>query len=150
MTITEEDVLRYAEAKTCEGCLGWHKYCHAECCKTVQILVDPKKLEMGSKYLTIKPKPMGMDDIKYYRFRDVEYVRGLLRFKKERVVVIGKNVFYFWPCSRLDGNLCLDHPNNKPELCKALTLETAEEFDRFSLTDNCLFKYKEKGGSNNG
>lgn len=152
MTITEEDVIRYREAKTCNDCPGWHKHCNAECCKVVKIIVDLKTLEKGFKYLTIKPnKPLGLSDIIYYRLRGVQYMRGLLRFQKDRIEVIGRNVYYYHPCSKLKGNFCEDHPHKKPLLCKSLTLETANlPGQPFAVTDNCLFKYKEKGGVNNG
>ena len=142
--ISEEEQQKYVEATKCENCLQWHKHCNSECCRSIVLNVDLKELDAGVKYLAIKPKnKLGIDDIRYYRFHDVEYVRGLLRFKKERIVVVGRKVFYIHDYSRLDGNLCLDHPNKKPLLCQELNLETAKILkDRFELTNNCLFKYK--------
>ena len=144
--IDEEEKQRYVEASKCENCTQWHKHCNAECCKIVRINLDPKELDKVSTYLCIKPRGrFGMDDIRYYRYRDVGYVRGMLRFKKERLTAIGGVIYYFHPCSRLKDNLCLDHPNNKPEICKTLTLETAKLANSpIYLTPNCLFKYKSK------
>ena len=145
--IDEKEKQRYIEASKCDNCLQWHKHCNAECCKIVRINVNPKELDKCFNYLSVKPgSKLGLSDIKYYKNRDVGYLRGNLRFKKERCEVIGGMVYYFHPCSRLKGNLCMDHKDGKkPELCKALTLETAKlPGQPFYITPNCLFKYKSK------
>ena len=142
--ISEEDKKRYAECIKCEGCLDWHHHCKAECCKIVFINIDPKELEKSGSLLTINPEPkLSPKDMRYYQLRDVQCIRGLLRFKKDRIIVVGNKVMYVHPCNLLKDNLCEGHPDNKPELCKALTLETAKiPGQPFALTDNCLFKYK--------
>ena len=143
--IDEEEKQKYCEASKCKDCVGWHKYCNAECCKIVVINIDPDEIKKAAIHLNINPGKLGVSDIKYYANRDVDYVRGLLRFKKDRLEVVGRKVYYMYPCKRLDGNMCLDHPDNKPELCKALTLETSKlPGQPFALTRNCLFKYKSK------
>lgn len=151
--INEEDVKRFQEAKGCEDCLGWHKHCKAECCKIVSINIDPAELDKTqSPYLIIKVKPMSPSDQRYYWLRDVRYARGTLRFKKDRIHILGRKVFYIHQCELLDeNNLCKGHPDKKPQLCQALTLDTAEETRKgYFVTDNCLFKYKMKGGFNDG
>lgn len=141
--IDEEEKQKYIEASKCDNCTQWHKNCNSECCKSVFLNIDIKLLEGQGNYIFINPGKIGMSDIKYYKNRDVDYLRGLLRFKKDRIEVIGRKIIYFWDCKRLDGNLCLDHPDKKPEVCKALTLETAKiPGQPFELTPNCLFKYK--------
>ncbi len=141
--ISEEENKKYCEATKCENCTQWHKYCNAECCKSIFLNIDLKLLDSGVKYIFINPGKIGMSDIKYYKNHDVDYLRGLLRFRKDRIEVIGRRVIYFYDCNRLNGNLCLDHPDKKPELCKALTLDTSKVIDkRFGVTANCLFKYK--------
>ena len=144
--IDEEEKQKYCEATKCEECTQWHHHCNAECCKTVKINIDPKELDKVATYLSIKPiGRFGLDDINYYKYRDVNYVRGNLRFRKDRLMVIGGLIYYFHPCSQLDNNLCLLHGKNKPEICKMLTLETAKlPGQPFTLTPNCLFKYKSK------
>lgn len=150
--ISEQDILRFQEAQKCEGCLQWHKHCKAECCKIIEINVDPSELEKSGEYLTIKlGKMLSASDQWYYSLHDVKYTRGVLKFKKDRIHVFGRRVFYMHPCRLLNGNLCSGHPNNKPELCKVLTEDTAEDKNRgFFVTDNCLFKYKVKGGQEDG
>jgi len=143
--IDKKEKQRYIEATKCENCLQWHHHCNAECCRSIFLNIDPKMLESGGKYIFLNPGKLGIDDIRYYRYHGVDYLRGLLRFKKDRIEVIGKKVIYFWDCSRLNGNLCLDHPDKKPKLCKALTLDSAKVINKaFGVTPNCLFKYKNK------
>jgi hypothetical protein len=143
--IDEEEKQKYCEATKCSECTQWHKHCNSECCRTIFLNIKPEMLNGGGRYLYLNPGKMGLSDIKYYKNHDVDYLRGLLRFKKERIEVIGRKVIYFWDCSRLNGNLCLDHPDKKPELCKVLTLDTCRAIDRgFKLTPNCLFKYKSR------
>ena len=152
--INEEDVKRFAEAKKCKDCLGWHKYCKAECCKIISLGIDHEVLnQTDSPYIILKiGKQLCPSDQYYYRLRDVRYTRGTLRFQKDRIHVFGRKVFYIHPCKCLDeNNLCTIHSTSKPKLCKVLTLETAHENNNsFVVTDNCLFKYKVKGGDENG
>ena len=140
--ISEEEKQRYAEAAKCHDCISWHKHCKAECCKIVFLNIDPKELEGPGKYITVKVKQL-FTDYRYYSLRDVEYLRGKLRFRKDRIIVVGRKVMYIYPCKLLKNNLCEGHPDKKPELCRVLTLETANLLGQgFELTDNCLFKYK--------
>ncbi len=148
--ISEEEKQRYAEAAKCHDCIHWLKNCKAECCKIIFLNIDPKELEKSGKLLTVKVK-QPFTDYRYYSLHDVEYIRGLLRFKKERITVVGRKVMYVHPCKLLKGNLCEGHPDKKPELCKMLNLETAKlPGQTFELTDNCLFKYKCKEVKING
>ena len=141
--ISEEDKQRYAEAAKCTKCTEWHHHCNAECCKIIFLNIDPKELEHPGKYLTIKVKP-SFKDFRYYSLRDVEYLRGILRFKKDRIIVVGRKVMYIHNCKLLTEDLkCEGHPDKKPELCKVFNLKTAKLLGQgFELTDNCLFKYK--------
>jgi|GEM_PF-2490772 len=143
--ISEEDKVRYLEAQSCKDCMGWHKHCKAECCKIIFLNIDPKILEKDSRTITISPsKPLKVGERKYYEWRDVEVLRGMLRFRKDRIKVINNRVIYFHPCRMLDGFLCKVHgTDSKPDICKEFTLETVgDEKSRAELTDNCLFRYK--------
>lgn len=141
---SEEDKKLIEEASSCANCKQWLHRCCAECCKTVLLNINPVALKNGGKYLTILPStPLGPGDRAYYKLRDVEMIRGYLRFKKERIRIIGQKIYYIHTCSALENNLCKLHPNGKPEICKYLTLETAQNPERnVYVTDNCLFKYK--------
>jgi len=142
---------RILEAKNCENCKGWIKYCSAECCKIIFLEIDPKKIFSEGKFLTIKlSEKLGLDEIRYYKFRDVEYLRGNLRFKKERLTLVNGQVVYLFDCEHLENNICKVQ-DNKPKLCKDLNLENSSlENQSFKLTDNCLFKYKCKEVKING
>lgn len=141
--MNEEDVKRFAEAKKCDSCLQWHKYCNAECCKMLTINGPKELLEGGAKYFSVNVGPMESSDQIYYQLRDVEYTRGKLRFLKERCFMAGNKIIYWHPCKLLNGCLCSGHPNRKPELCKALTKDNANlPGQKFLVTENCLFKYK--------
>lgn len=143
--ISEEDKNRTEEAKKCETCLDWHHHCHAECCKVNFLEIDPKIVEKQVNHVSIKTMfPPSMDMRRYWKLKDVEYVRGLLRFRKERIRVVGGRVLYIHPCKMLDGNLCKGHPDKKPLFCQSLTLETSKLPNQpFRVTENCLFRYKE-------
>jgi len=142
--ISEEDSERLVEAKKCGGCVGWLKHCKAECCRIVYINVEPSKVEAFGKYLNVAvPKDFSMSDRTYYLLRDVPLVRGFLRFQKDRIHIIGRQVVYIYDCKFLEGNLCKGHPDNKPDTCKFLTMDNLELLDgKIKLTDNCLFRYK--------
>ena len=149
--ISEEDKQKYLEATKCSTCQSWHKHCDAECCKIIFLNIDPSELDNAGKLFSIKPERLEFSDQWYYRLHDVEYVRGFLRFKKDRIFVVGRKVMYIHNCKLLKENLCIGHPDKKPELCRALTLETAKlPGQPFGLTDNCLFKYKSKEVKING
>jgi len=142
--ISEEDKERYVEASKCEDCLSWHKHCNAECCRIVFLKIDPEQLKKPGRFFTIRTE-RPLEDWRYYHLRDVECVRGLLRFRKDRIFVVGRKVMYIHDCKFLKNNLCEGHPDHKPELCRLLTLETSQlPGQPFELTDNCLFKYKYK------
>lgn len=143
--ISEEEKQKYCEATKCSECTQWLHHCNAECCSSIFLNIDPKVLDGCSTYFNCRVDKLSVDEVKYYRHHDVTYTRGVLRFKKDRIHVIGRKVVYLWRCNRLKDNLCLDHPDKKPELCKLLTSETAKvKNDAFRLTQNCLFKYKSR------
>jgi len=141
--ISEEEKQRYAESAKCHDCISWHKHCKAECCKIIFLNIDPKELEGPGKYITVKVK-QPFTDYRYYSLRDVEYLRGVLRFRKDRIIVVGRKVMYINNCKLLTEDLrCKGHPDKKPALCIVLDLETIKlPGQPFELTDNCLFKYK--------
>lgn len=142
--MSEEDLERIEEAKTCDNCLCWHKHCKAECCKILFINeIDPAVLKEGGKYVIVKTKNLGLNMRWYYRLRDVHCVHGLLRYRKDRIIVVGRQMMYIHPCELLEGNLCKNHLGRKPLICKLLNKETAKMPGQpFEVTNNCLFRYK--------
>jgi len=142
---TEEDIIKIEEAKGCNSCPCWLKHCNAECCKIIFINVKPSKLKGSNYFLKIYKPKLSLNDQRYYLLRDVKYTRGYLIFPKHRIVTFKDQVAYVHRCKwLLPNNLCKGHPDNKPEICKSLNVETAMHAEKygFRLTDNCLFKYK--------
>jgi len=145
----EEDKRRYLKASTCDDCIGWHSVCDAECCKVAFLDIDPKLLDKPGKYITIHPATkLSLDEQWYYKLRDVEYVRGKLRFLKYRVQLCGTRIVYIYTCQCLENNLCTIHNGVKPNICKDLDSSSMSEYpDKTKsvhgiITDNCLYKYK--------
>ncbi len=151
MISAEDEKKRYCEATKCTTCIHWHKHCNAECCRSITLNIGVELLSGSGKYVSINPGKIGMSDIRYFAIHDVDYVRGLLRFRRDRIKVVDGRVVYFYTCQRLKDNLCMDHPYKKPDICKSLTLESSKmPNEKFVITPNCLFKYKNKEVKKNG
>ena len=117
-----------------KSCLDNHKKCNAECCK--MIYMGKYEVSEEGKYFYLNPK-LNFDMIRYFKFHGVDFIRGKLRFRKDRI----KDGVYHFPCKMLENNRCKLHGTGlKPRICRELTLETK---DKFTITENCLFKFKE-------
>jgi len=148
--ISEKDKKRYVEAEGCDNCVCWHKHCKAECCKIILLNIDSSIIEKSdSEFIYIKVGKISPSRQWYYSLRGIPYTRGILKLKKNRISILNKKYYYIHKCSKLTkSNLCDGHPYNKPKICKDLTINTVYNGnDDFFVTDNCLFKYKLKGGS---
>ena len=139
---------RIEEAKNCKDCVGWHKYCNSECCRTIFLNISKERFDAATKYFIMKIDKISPSDQYYFKLHDVRYVRETLRFLKERITFINGKYIYNHPCEKLKENLCELHFSGKPKICQELTEESCMQKGRFLLTDNCLFKYKCKGGFN--
>lgn len=143
-----EEQRRVEEAKNCDGCPGWTKYCKAECCTEAYINLDPKKLKAPGEFLIVHKK-LSKDMIWYYKLRGVRYFNGKLHFDKKHLEKSGDKIIYKRKCDLLtDDYNCSGHPNNKPSICKLLKVNTTGA-QGIVVTKNCLFKYKnmESGGN---
>ena len=140
--ISEEDKERIELAQHCNNCVEWHEQCNAECCKTIFLNISPDELDTTKSYIEVL-KVCTKDMKWYYKLRGVQYIHGVLRFPKKYCNIVGNRIIYVRRCMMLDeDNLCSGHPDNKPELCKYLTLETSVDSKGCEVTPNCLFKYK--------
>lgn len=140
---SEEDKIRFEEARSCNDCLGWHKYCKAECCKLVFLNISLEHFNQHKNFVYVH-KVLDRDKKRYYQLRGVVYMHGILKFPKEYCFYTGNKIIYARPCDLLDGFLCKEHPSKKPKFCQDLNLENlGKENNNFEVTDNCLFKYKE-------
>ena len=141
--LSEDEKIMLNDAVHCSTCLEWHKHCKAECCGVIFISVNPLELQAKGKYVKIR-KILLLDNLKYFKLRGIKYNHGILRIEKSLCKPYGDRVVYIRKCNLLDNNyLCEGHPNNKPEICKALTLETASDKNQdIEITPNCLFRFK--------
>lgn len=145
--MSEEDKQKIEDAKTCDNCLCWHKYCKAECCKMIFINISlgefQRQMETAEPYLIFN-KPLLPNDRWYFKLHNVSYLHGIMKFKKERCTIIDGRVVYVYKCDLLDEDMkCKAHPDNKPNICKALTLESSKKSNkRFEVSKHCLFRYK--------
>jgi hypothetical protein len=153
--MTEEDKKLVQEAKNCDSCLQWHKYCKAECCSVIFLKIPVDVLDSPGKFISIQ-SIIKLDERWYYRLRGVEYAHGMLRFRKKNCVVLDNRVAYIRKCDLLTDNLlCKNHGGRRPHICEALTIETAKQEgkyfgeQRFKVTEHCLFKYKNMGDEEN-
>ncbi len=137
------------EAKACDDCLCWLKYCKAECCSEFHFLVNPRSdvaIDHGILKLRI---PMTPDRKWYYRLHGVKVVDDVLHIPQEYSHFTPTLIVVRMKCNLLtEDNLCLGHPDSKPDFCKSLKLETAKKLSqlesgpRVFLTPNCLFNFK--------
>ena len=127
------------EAKGCSGCLDWHKHCRAECCKMLRFY-NAELPKVGKLLRMMRPQNPEMQA--YLKLRGANYQHGWITVPVKDCVQMGDDVIYAKRCKWLTpDNLCQGHPNEKPEICKRLTLETAGD-PGMVITPNCLFKYK--------
>ena len=144
-----EEEKRIEEAKDCNGCLDWHKYCAAECCDKLAIKLDPSILGEVGDFITIKMGRLSKDMVWYYRLRGVKFFNGLLRFETKYCEPRGNEIVYKRKCDFLKDDLkCSGHPNNKPTICKFLNIKTKND-KKIILTKNCLFRYKKEESDSN-
>lgn len=145
--MSEEEKQLVIEAKTCDNCLDWHKHCRSECCMMIHLNIPPaefqRQMSLPGEYL-ICNKPLLPNDRWYFKLHDVVCLHGILKFKKDRCTIIEGRIIYAHKCDFLTDDLkCKGHPNNKPNICKNLTMESAKQDNKkFIVTAHCLFKYK--------
>jgi len=146
--ISEEEKEMIVESRKCSTCKEWHKYCKAECCFLVFISVSPETLKDRLNYIQIRIN-LTPDERRYYKMRGVRCLHGFLRFDKDKCKPHGNRIIYMRKCDMLtEDNLCEYHPDRKPKLCKALTVDTDPRTCGFEITPNCLFGYKMLEGEN--
>jgi hypothetical protein len=149
--MSEEDKKLMEEAKHCSSCLEWHKHCQAECCKT--IIVNITKGEYDASEGRIRMRSFVLPDMqRYYEFHGVRCCRGILFFRKDKIIEVKGKYVYVQPCVMLTDDLkCKLHNKNKPKICVILDEDYAKgKHKELVVTDNCLFKYKIMEGDKNG
>ena len=96
--------------------------------------------------------PIDPDRKWYYELHGVKVEGNLLSIPKEHCEFLPGVVIAHMRCELLiKDNLCAGHPDDKPEVCKGLTLETTRQALPMGsdapeagcrLTPNCLFNFK--------
>lgn len=135
---------RFEEAKTCDNCLCWLKYCMAECCRQFHFPLGPRSDIVVAGGCARVRIPMTQDRQWYFELHGVRICDDVLVIPETHCAFKPGLLSVSMPCSLLTAdNLCSGHPENKPVLCRNLTLNSARE-GIYHLTSNCLFAYKKE------
>ena len=129
------------QAKNCENCLCWHHICHSECCKmfTIKNVKGHVKPVKGKK-LMVNVK-ITSKQIKYYELHDCKLKHGLLIIKVHDYEWDENNLIIRNTCEWLTPKGLCSHYEERPEICRRLTLNHNIDKD-FTVTPNCLYRYK--------
>ena len=140
------------KAKACDHCLCWLKYCHAECCMGFQCPVGPDTRTTIKDGVFNVSVPIDPDKKWYYELHGVKVEGNVLKIPEEHCEFLPGLVIAHMRCKLLTtDNLCAGHPDDKPDICRRLTLETTKQAlpvgsedpgEGYRLTPNCLFNYK--------
>jgi hypothetical protein len=132
-----QDAARMDAARTCGGCLEWHKFCRAECCRFLYITGEHDLKKCGA-LLRVKAT-LTPDMIRFYDLHGVLYRNGELVFLARNCKQIEGRVSVKAICSKLlADNRCGIHDQSyKPSICKWLNDDHPE-----LSTRNCLYLYK--------
>jgi len=112
--------------------------------------IPKEQINTSTRYINVPVQQLSVNGIWYFKLHDVEYTRGFLRFRRDRIFIEDDKIIYEYKCKILtEGFLCSGHPDKKPEICKSLVLETAYTNKTCAkVTKNCLFKYKSERRGN--
>ena len=140
------------KAKACDHCLCWLKYCHAKCCMGFQYLIIPNTRPIIKDGVFDVSVPIDPDKKWYYELHGVKVEGNVLKIPEEHCEFLPGLVIAHMRCKlSTTDNLCAGHPDDKPEVCKGLTLETTRQAlpmgsdapeAGYRLTPNCLFNFK--------
>ncbi len=129
-------------ARSCDDCICWLEYCEAECCGGFNFRLNPQSWVDRDEHEVRIHVRLSEDSKRYYE------LHGARVGADEVAVPVGccefsaNHLHVSMPCSALqEDRLCSLHPDEKPEICKALSLETGET-GAYVLTKRCLFAYK--------
>lgn len=125
-------------------CLDWHDKCEAMCCKmfTIPKGIHDKGRVRGDYYVIKYPNIVSKDLKWYFTLHGCRVVRNQVRIPLKGTLTEeeGDKVLVYRRCNYLTEDLrCEGHPHAKPEVCKALTWETASD-ERFYVTRGCMYE----------
>ena len=152
MKTKKHKITMIEKAKGCDNCLCWLKYCDAECCKGFQCPVGSNTDTTVKDGVFRIRVPMNPDKKWYFELHGVKVEGDVLNIPEVCCEFLPRLVTVHMRCELLTkDNLCAGHPDNKPEVCKGLTLETTKHAlpmdadateEGYRLTPNCLFNFK--------
>lgn len=129
-------------ALNCEDCLGWLQHCQAECCAGFRFRLSPTSaVDRTEDEVRIRVR-VPDDTRRYYELHGAALHGDAVVVPTDRCRFTHDRLHVDMPCTALTTDfLCSLHTEGKPEVCKALTLETARRQD-FWVTPRCLYAYK--------
>lgn len=144
MKTLNQNVTISEKAKECDDCLCWLQHCEAECCKQFHFPINTKS-DVAVEDNTVKIRiPITQDRSWYFELHRIEVQDDVLLIPKKHCSFRPGLISVHMRCGLLTvENLCSGHPENKPDICKNVTLDNAKE-GKCELTPNCLFVYKQK------
>lgn len=130
------------EAKTCNNCLCWLQYCAAECCSQFRFPTRPTS-DIAVENDIVKVRiPLNPDRKWYFELHGIEVQDDTLLIPRKHCILTRGLISVRMRCSLLTvEDLCSGHPENKPDICKNLTLDNVKK-GKCDLTPKCLFMYK--------
>lgn len=139
---SEESLVRRAE--TCDDCLCWLEYCEAECCSQIRFRLNPQSDVVFAEDVVRIHIRMTPDLRKYLELHRITLEGDVMVVPRENCTVSPNRIEVRMHCTALQNDfLCQLHPDGKPEGCKRLTWETAQDRNYF-ITPRCLYAYKLK------
>jgi len=143
MTNKSEESL-VEEARRCDNCLCWLQHCEAECCNQFGFRLNPQSDVL---YLqdVVRIRIRITPDLKaYLELHGIKLEEDVVVIPKDNCDISTGQILVTMRCTALqDDFLCRLHAHGKPDYCKNLTWETAQE-ERCRITPKCLFAYKLK------
>lgn len=133
-----------AEAIGCDNCLCWLKHCEAECCYHFIFRLNPQSdvlYSHDSVRIRIRITP---DLRKYLDLHGAKLENDVVVIPKDKCDISPRRILVTMRCAALrEDLLCQLHPEGKPDYCKNLTWEAAQE-EGYEITPRCLFSFKLK------
>jgi len=143
MTNKSEEAL-IEEARRCDNCLCWLEHCESECCNSFSFRLTPRRNVFYSQDEVRIRVHITPDFRKYFELHGAKIEGNIVVFHKDNCDISPSRLFVTMRCTALHEDfLCRLHTEGKPDCCKNLSLETAQD-GMYGITPRCLFAYKLK------
>lgn len=123
-----------------KSCLEQHPICHANCCRQVKISLNEP---LGERSILAVKGFLTKDMQWYWRLRGCTYDsrRGITFFHLSIYDIEEHDGYLILhrDCKLLKGNLCVGHPDKKPEFCKIMDVNNPSSVtSKMYVTKGCL------------